>query len=54
MRNDTLRQLHEISALLNSSLDHATIRTRAIEAVMLLMNAEAGSLLLLDAVTGEL
>ena len=54
MRNNTLRQLHEISALLNSSLDHATIRNRAIEAATLLMKAEAGSLLLLDKVTGEL
>lgn len=54
MNDPTLRQLQEISALLNSSLDHATIRKRAIEAATLLMNAEAGSLLLLDEVTGEL
>jgi HD-GYP domain-containing protein (c-di-GMP phosphodiesterase class II) len=54
MRDDALRQLHEISALLNSSLDHTTIRKRAVEAATLLMKAEAGSLLLLDEVTGEL
>ena len=54
MKDPTLRQLQEISALLNSSLDHATIRKRAIEAATLLMNAEAGSLLLLDEATGGL
>jgi HD-GYP domain-containing protein (c-di-GMP phosphodiesterase class II) len=54
MKDPSLRQLQEISALLNSSLDHATIRKRAIEAATLLMNAEAGSLLLLDEATGEL
>ena len=54
MKDPTLRQLQEISALLNSSLDHATIRKRAIEAATLLMNAEAGSLLLLEEATGEL
>ncbi len=54
MKDITLRQLHEISALLNSSLDTATIRKRAVEAATLMMNAEAGSLLLLDEVTGEL
>ncbi len=54
MKAPILRQLQEISALLNSSLDHATIRKRAIEAATLLMNAEAGSLLLLDEDAGEL
>jgi HD-GYP domain-containing protein (c-di-GMP phosphodiesterase class II) len=54
MSNPTLRQLQDLSALLNSSLDHATIRSRAIEAATLLMNAEAGSLLLLDEASGEL
>ena len=54
MKDPSLRQLQEISALLNSSLDHATIRKRAIEAATLLMNAEAGSLLLLDEATGDL
>jgi len=54
MPDRTLRQLQDLSALLNSSLDHATIRTRAIEAATLLMNAQAGSLLLLDETTDEL
>ncbi len=54
MKDPTLKQLQEISALLNSSLDHATIRERAIEAATFLMNAEAGSLLLLEENTGEL
>ena len=48
MKDRTLSQLQELSALLNSSLDQATIRKRAIEATTVLMNAEAGSLLLLD------
>lgn len=50
----TLRQFQDISALLNSSLDHGEIRQRAIEAATIIMDAEAGSLLLLDEVTGEL
>lgn len=54
MKDRILQQFQEISALLNSSLDHATIRKRAIEAVTLLMDAEAGSLLLLDETTNEL
>ena len=54
MPDHTLRLFQNISALLNSSLDHATIRTRAIEAATLLMHAEAGSLLLLDEATGGL
>ena len=54
MEDPTLRQLQDLSALLNSSLDHMTIRKRAIQAATLLMNAEAGSLLLLDEATGEL
>ncbi len=54
MEDPILRQFQEISALLNSSLDHATIRKRAIEAATLLMDAEAGSLLLLDETTNEL
>ena len=49
-----LRKLHDITALLNSSLKPDEIRTRAIEAATLVMEAEAGSLLLLDAVAGEL
>jgi HD-GYP domain-containing protein (c-di-GMP phosphodiesterase class II) len=54
MIDRTLSQLQDLSALLNSSLDPATIRKRAIEAATVLMNAEAGSLLLLDETTDEL
>jgi HD-GYP domain-containing protein (c-di-GMP phosphodiesterase class II) len=54
MKDPTLQQFQDLSALLNSSLDYATIRRRAIEAATVLMNAEAGSLLLLDEVTCEL
>ncbi|UVT17805.1 MAG: GAF domain-containing protein [Nitrospira sp.] len=54
MENPILRQFQDISALLNSSLDPAAIRKRAIEAATLLMDAEAGSLLLLDETTNEL
>ncbi len=49
-----LRKLQEISALLNSSLNQAEIRKRSIEAATILMEAEAGSLLLLDEATNEL
>ncbi len=49
-----LQKSHEISAVLNSSLDQAEIRKRAIEAATILMEAEAGSLLLLDEAAGEL
>ena len=54
MNEQTLRQFQEISALLNSSLDHGEIRQRAIESATIIMDAEAGSLLLLDEATGEL
>ena len=54
MQDRTLSQFQDLSALLNSSLDHAAIRARAIEAATVLMNAEAGSLLLLDEATDEL
>ena len=54
MNDQTLRQFQDISALLNSSLDQSEIRQRAIEAATIIMDAEAGSLLLLDEVTGEL
>ncbi|NOT22315.1 MAG: GAF domain-containing protein [Nitrospiraceae bacterium] len=54
MEEQTLRQFQDISALLNSSLDHRTILQRAIEAATVIMDAEAGSLLLLDETTGEL
>jgi len=49
-----LRTFHEISALLNSTLNHCEIRRRAIEAATVLLDAEAGSLLLRDAHTGQL
>lgn len=54
MNEQTLRQFQDISALLNSSLDHGEIRRRAIEAATIIMDAEAGSLLLLDEATSEL
>ena len=54
MADHPLRQIQEISVLLNSSLDHTTIRKRAIEAATIFMNAEAGSLLLMDEASGEL
>jgi HD-GYP domain-containing protein (c-di-GMP phosphodiesterase class II) len=49
-----LRKLEEISSVLNSTLNQAEIRKRAIEAATDLMDAEAGSLLLVDEVAGEL
>ncbi len=54
MKDHALKQFQEISALLNSSLNQSEIRKRAIEAATLLMEAEAGSLLLLDERTGDL
>jgi HD-GYP domain-containing protein (c-di-GMP phosphodiesterase class II) len=49
-----LQKLEEISSLLNSTLNQDEIRKRAIEAATTLMEAEAGSLLLLDEAAGEL
>jgi putative nucleotidyltransferase with HDIG domain len=49
-----LNTLMELSALINSSLDIAEIRKRAIEAATELVNTEAGSLLFLDEETGGL
>jgi GAF domain-containing protein len=49
-----LRKQQEISALLNSTLNQSEIRKRAIEAATTLMDAEAGSLLLLDEAAKEL
>src|SRR2546427_11733102 len=49
-----LRKLQEISALLNSTLNQTEIRKRAIEAATVVMDAEAGSLLLLDEAGGGL
>lgn len=40
--------LAEVGTLLNSTLDQAVIRKRAMEAITFLMNAEVGSLLLVD------
>lgn len=49
-----LNTLIKLSALINSSLDVAEIRKRAIEAATELVNSEAGSLLFLDEETDEL
>lgn len=49
-----LQKLQEISSLLNSTLNPAEIRKRAIEAATVVMNAEVGSLLLLDEAAQEL
>lgn len=46
--------LMELSALVSSTLDTMEIRKRAIEAATTLADAETGSLLLIDAETGEL
>jgi putative methionine-R-sulfoxide reductase with GAF domain len=48
------RTLMELSVLVNSTLDTHEIRKRAIEAAACLVNAETGSLLLVDRKTGEL
>jgi HD-GYP domain-containing protein (c-di-GMP phosphodiesterase class II) len=49
-----MQKLQELSGLLNSSLNPAEIRKRAIEAATVVMNAETGSLLLLDEAAQEL
>ena len=49
-----LRTLMEMSALINSTLDSREIRKRAIEAATRLVDAETGSLLLVDQETGDL
>lgn len=52
-----LRQLNtliELTALINSTLDTRQIRKRAIQAATKLLDAETGSLLLIDTDTGEL
>lgn len=49
-----LCQLQEIGELLNSTLDQERLRKRTIEAATRLMDAEAGSLLLLDERSNEL
>jgi HD-GYP domain-containing protein (c-di-GMP phosphodiesterase class II) len=48
------KTLLEISRILNSSLDAKTVRTRAMESVMRLLDCEAGSLYLIDEEKGEL
>lgn len=49
-----LNTLIELTAIINSSLDTMEIRERAIEAATKLVDAETGSLLLIDYETGEL
>jgi eukaryotic-like serine/threonine-protein kinase len=54
---ETIQQLTtlvELSAILNSTLDQAEVRVRAMEAVKGLLDCEASSLLLLDERTNEL
>lgn len=46
--------LHEVGNLLISTLDEKVVRKRAMQAVTRLMNAEVGSLLLVDKKRGEL
>lgn len=46
--------LMEFSAIINSSLDTSRVRERAIQAASQLLQADAGSLLLVDAENGEL
>ena len=48
------RNLLEISRILNSSLNPKTVRIRAMEAVVRLLECEAGSLYLIDEARGEL
>lgn len=47
-RVERLELLSKFGKILNSTLDHAEVRRRAIEAATQWMKAEAGSLLLLD------
>jgi HD-GYP domain-containing protein (c-di-GMP phosphodiesterase class II) len=49
-----LRELMELTALINTTLDSSEIRKRAIEAATRLVESETGSLLLMDRDTGEL
>lgn len=51
---ETLNTLMQLAALINSSMDTKEIRTRAIEAATRLMNAEVGSLLLVDELRRQL
>lgn len=49
-----MKTLHELGALLTSTLDQAVVRHRAMQAITKLMKAETGSLLLIDRKTDEL
>ncbi|MEI6205901.1 MAG: HD domain-containing phosphohydrolase [Desulfuromonadales bacterium] len=51
---DKLHMLMEFSAIINSSLNSSQVRERAIQAASKLLDADAGSLLLVDPITGEL
>lgn len=51
---DEISELMEISAILNSSLDTASVREKAITAITRLLECEVASLLLVDELTGEL
>ncbi|MCE5195194.1 MAG: GAF domain-containing protein [Nitrospiraceae bacterium] len=51
---EQLKTLIDLAALINSTLDTREIRKQAIEASTRLLNAETGSLLLIDPETGEL
>jgi len=56
-QNKKLHQLNtliEMTTLINSTLNTATVRKKAIEAVTRLLDTEAGSLLLIDQKTGDL
>lgn len=53
-RVQQLTTLMELSSLVNSTLDTREIRQRAVEAATCLVNAETGSLLLIDQSTGDL
>jgi response regulator RpfG family c-di-GMP phosphodiesterase len=53
-RIEQLNALMKLSALINSTLDPGEIRERAIEAAIRLLDAEAGSLILIDKESGEL
>jgi HD-GYP domain-containing protein (c-di-GMP phosphodiesterase class II) len=53
-RLEQLNTLTELSALINSTLDTGEIRERAIVAAIRLLDAEAGSLILIDQDSGDL
>src|SRR4030042_3885884 len=53
-RLEQINTLMELSALINSTLDTGEIRERAIEAAIKLLNAEAGSLILIDQDSGDM